>query len=139
MLKYIEKCTGANHDGPAWIARVRLSKTGRTVYFNGRALKRARGGIGAGNHWDLETGDAYWISGVKRAGTNRHWAGTGSIAIEAAAVDEYLAITGQKALDLNRFVIVHDLDPPDPKKFIHIENDADAYDDFRFPDLDTGN
>ena len=40
MLKYIELKTGYNDNGPAWIGRVKVSKSGCTLYFNGRALKR---------------------------------------------------------------------------------------------------
>ena len=63
MLKYIELKTGFADNGPAWIARVKLSKSGRTVYFNGHALKRAGGGLPGGNQYDLATGQAYWVSG----------------------------------------------------------------------------
>jgi hypothetical protein len=38
MLKYIERKSGYRHNGPAWIRRVRSSRSGRTIYFNGRAL-----------------------------------------------------------------------------------------------------
>ena len=59
-------------NGPAWIARVKLSKSGRIVYFNGKALKRAIGGGISGNHVDLQTGEEYWVSGVKKDGLDRH-------------------------------------------------------------------
>ena len=39
MLKYIELKSGYNDNGPAWIGRVQQSRTGRTVYFNGMALR----------------------------------------------------------------------------------------------------
>ena len=35
MLRYIELKTGHDDNGPAWIARVKLSKSKRTIYFNG--------------------------------------------------------------------------------------------------------
>jgi hypothetical protein len=63
-LRYIELKTGYADDGPAWIGFVQLSKSGRTVYFNGKAFKRSQG-ISA-NHRDLESGDEYWISGIKK-------------------------------------------------------------------------
>jgi hypothetical protein len=133
MLKYIEKCTGANHDGPAWIGRVRTSKSGATIYFNGKAFKR--GSSGFGNHFEFETGDSYWISGVKRNGEDRHWAGAGRITIEADAVSEYLELTGQTELDPNRFRVSSAIEPPDPSKFVALENDADALEERRFPGL----
>src|SRR5687767_13049687 len=51
VLKYIELKTGHSDYGPAWIARVTLSKSARTIYFNGKAPKRANGGCVSGNHY----------------------------------------------------------------------------------------
>ena len=120
MIKYIEKCT-ANHSGPAWIGRVQLSKTGRTLYFNGKAFKRSQRAGGAGNYYDADTGELYWISGVKRDGRDRHWAGSGHIMIEAEAVDEYLEAVGTDQLDLRRFRIV-EVPPTDATSFHEREN-----------------
>jgi hypothetical protein len=44
MLRYIELKTGYNDNGPAWIGRIRLSKSSQTVYFNGKAFKRGSAG-----------------------------------------------------------------------------------------------
>lgn len=115
MLKYIELKTGHSGDGPAWIARVRTSKSGRTVYFHGKALKRAH--LPSANHLDLVTGEAYWVSGVKQDGPDRHRAGPGRVAIEAGAVGEYLRITGAPELDLARFEVIEDLPPTEPSAF----------------------
>jgi hypothetical protein len=103
MLRYIELKTGHSDNGPAWIAHVKLSKSGRTVYFNARALKRATGGGASGNHFDVQTGEEYWVSGVKKSGLDRHWAGSGIVSIEAAAVAEYLRLTGAGELDRSLF------------------------------------
>ena len=119
-LKYIELKTGYNDNGPAWIGRVKLSKSGRTIYFNGRALKQ--GSSGAGNFVDLVTGESFWVSNVKRDGTDRHWAGSGKILVEAAAVDEYLSIIRSTELDRSRFVITHDIRDTDPSEFVDVEN-----------------
>lgn len=43
MLRYIELKTEFHHRGPAWIARVMTSRSGRTIYFDGKALKRMVG------------------------------------------------------------------------------------------------
>ena len=61
-LFYIEKMTGTNHNGPAWISFVKQSKTGKTIYFNDMALKKK----GRGTYFDIETGEEYWISKVKK-------------------------------------------------------------------------
>jgi hypothetical protein len=120
MLKYIELKSGYNDDGPAWIGQVTLSKSGRTVYFNGKAFKRA--GRGSGNYIDFDTRDSYWISGIKKRGLNRHWAGSGKIIIEAAAVDEYLRLIQASELDLSTFVVSDAIQPTDPSKFHETEN-----------------
>ncbi|WP_242622499.1 hypothetical protein [Intestinimonas timonensis] len=44
---------------------------------------------------DIENGDEYWISGLKKAESNRHWAGRGKILIDRRAVPEYLALIGE--------------------------------------------
>lgn len=121
MLRYVELKTGYHDDGPAWIARVELSRSGQTVYFNGRSLKRAGGGA-AGNYYDLETREIYWVSGVKKRGGDRHWSGRGRITIEARAVAEYLELIDVEALDKRRFLISDDLAPPDPSRFHELEN-----------------
>jgi hypothetical protein len=122
MLRYIELKTGHHDDGPAWIGRVKLSKSGRTVYFDGRALKQGARGA-AGNFFDLRTGEVYWVSRVKRDGSDRHWAGSGKITIEAAAVQEYVSTIGASTLDRSRFVVSHDIRETDPRDFVDLENE----------------
>jgi hypothetical protein len=119
VLKYIELKTGFSDNGPAWIARVKLSKSGRTIYFNGRALKQSQR---PGHFLDLETRESFWVSGVKRDGTDRHWAGSGRILVEAAALDEYLSIVGRTELDRSRFAVTHDIRETDPLDFVEREN-----------------
>jgi len=120
MIRYIELKSGYHDDGPAWIARVLVSKSGRTVYFDGKALKRTTQ-AGAGNFYDVETGEDYWVSGVKKSGGDRHWAGRGKITIDAGAVDEYLHIIGATELD-STFVVSTTIEPPNAKKFHGLEN-----------------
>ncbi|MEN6577707.1 MAG: hypothetical protein ABFD90_15290 [Phycisphaerales bacterium] len=101
---------------------MQTSRSGQTVYFNGKAFKRAGGGSG-GNHYDLETGERYWISGVKKDGSDRHWAGSGKIIIEADAVEEYLHAVGAPELDKSRFVVSNEIKPADPSTFHQLENE----------------
>ncbi len=122
VLRYIELKTGFADNGPAWIAHVKLSKSGRTVYFDGKALKRSNRGGASGNHYDLATGEQYWVSGVKKTGEDRHWAGSGVIRIEAGAVGQYLRVTDKAELDRGRFEVIPDLEEPDPSKFVALEN-----------------
>ena len=51
-------------------------------------------------------GDEYWISGLKKRESNRHWAGRGKIMIDRRAVNEYLALIEEKELPLNLFEVV---------------------------------
>jgi hypothetical protein len=118
---YIELKTGYNDNGPAWIGQVKFSQSGRTVYFNGHALKRSGGG-GGSNHYDLETSDGYWVSGIKKDGTDRHWAGSGKIMIEARVVDEYLKLTGEDKLDTSRFEVTTNIADTDIQRFHEKEN-----------------
>jgi hypothetical protein len=100
-LVYVELKSGFSADGPAWIAVAAASKTGATLYSNGKAFKSLKGsGIGA-NYYDIETRDEYWISGIKKNNQDRHWAGWGNILIDQTAVDAYLAVTGYSCLPSN--------------------------------------
>jgi hypothetical protein len=122
MLKYIELKSGYHDNGPAWIARVKVSSSGRTLYFDGKALKRTSRGGSGGNYYDLESGEDYWVSGIKKNGLDRHWAGSGLVAIEAGAVPEYLRLVGATQLDLAKLKVIKDLEDPEPSKFYDLEN-----------------
>jgi hypothetical protein len=103
-IKYVELKTGFQDNGPAWIGRVKNSKSGNTVYFNNRAFKKYQGV--AGNYFDIETLDEYWISGIKKDGCDRHWAGSGKVVIDRKVVPEYLSITGEKELNRSKFEVI---------------------------------
>jgi hypothetical protein len=120
MLKYIELKSGFADDGPAWIARVKQSRSGQTIYFNGRALKK----IKRGTYADIESGEQYWVSGVKKDASDRHWAGSGKVLVEATAVQEYLAIVGADKLDARKHQVVEPLPSTDPSRFVALENAA---------------
>lgn len=122
MLRYIELKSGFHDNGPAWIGRVKISRTKGTIYFNGHALRRAKGRGIAGNYFDIETRDEYWVSGIKRNGEDRHWAGSGPILIEASAVAEYLALRKRQKLDPKRYQITESIVPTDIAKFEKLEN-----------------
>jgi hypothetical protein len=76
-----------------------------------------------GPAWIGRIRDSYWISGVKKSGQDRHYAGSGPITIEDAAVEEYLKETGATELDLSVFRITHDIQPTDSGKFHRLENE----------------
>ena len=89
-ILYVELKSDYGDSGPAWIGRVRTSKTGRRLYYRDLTLQRKHGI--AGNHVDVETGDEYWVSGVKKNGRDRHWAGSGPVEIDADVFHEYLEL-----------------------------------------------
>lgn len=122
MLRYIELKSGFGDSGPAWIGRVTLSRSKTTVYFNGRALKRTKGGGVSGNYYDIESGEEYWVSGVKRNGQDRHWAGSGRVLVEAGAVHEYLALRNLKSLDPKTHEVTGSIVQTDIAKFKELEN-----------------
>lgn len=103
-LMYIELKTGYSDDGPAWIGYVKTSKSKKTIYFNDHAFQKNIGNYA--NYIDIENGDKYWISGLKKEESNRHWAGHGKIMIDRRAVNEYLFLIGEKELPLNLFEVV---------------------------------
>ena len=64
-LKYIELKSGFSEKGTAWIGLVSFSKSGKTVYFNGKGFQSLGGtGVEGGNYYEIGTGNEYWISGV---------------------------------------------------------------------------
>ena len=102
-LRYIELKTSWNDNGPAWIGFVTESRSGKMVYFNDHAFERQNEEYS--NYIDVETQEEYWISGVKKNGEDRHWAGGGIITIDKKAVALYLSITGMKELPKSRYRI----------------------------------
>ena len=102
-IRYIELKTGYNDNGPAWIGNVKESKSGKTIYFNDHAFQKYHGAFS--NYIDIETGDEYWISRVKKNGEDRHWAGSGKITIDRKVIDEYLEIVNADKLDESKFII----------------------------------
>ena len=92
------------------------------MYLGHKLLKRAHGGGIAGNYFDADSGDEYWVSGVKRDGRDRHSTGSGKVAIEVGAVSEYLNAVGRTQLDKSQFVVVPDFEHPDIERTHAREN-----------------
>lgn len=120
-LRYVELKSGYAGNGPAWIGLAEFSKTRQTVYFNGQAFRSIGGSGMAGNFVDIETGDEYWISGIKKDGNDRHWSGSGVIKIDRNVVDLYLRSVGEDKLNSKRFEIT-DILPTDKQRFKDLEN-----------------
>jgi len=120
-IRYIE-CKSDSADWmDAWISRVKYSGSKKTVYFNGMALKSSHGRGISGNYYNMENGDEYWISGVKKNEWNRHWAGGGKIMIERSLVKwfrEYVSYNPDKIL-----VVIDDIPETDIDRLHSIENE----------------
>jgi hypothetical protein len=91
-LMYIENKYGDTDGAGARIGWVTFSKTGQTVYYRGKSLSKMKGRGVRGNFFDQDTGDEYWVSGVKKRGSNVHWAEKISVVIDPDALDAYRAM-----------------------------------------------
>jgi hypothetical protein len=85
---YIEsKANGLT--GPARIGRVTFSKTGKTIYYQGRVFQSLKGAGFKSNFYDVATGEEFWISGPRKDGADRLYGGTEAIEIDADVRLEY--------------------------------------------------
>jgi hypothetical protein len=85
-IMYIED-KGGGLIGPARIGRVTFSKTGSTIYYQGRSFQRVRGF--KHNYEHVETGDHFWISGPKHDGGDALYGGSTPIEIDEDVRREY--------------------------------------------------
>jgi len=91
-VMYVENKDGKIDGAEGRIGWVTFSQSGRTVYYRGKQLQRAKGGGIRGNFFDTETGEEYWISGVKKRGSNAHWAERIKVEVDDDAAEEYRVI-----------------------------------------------
>ncbi len=89
-IMYIERKAG-NLTGPARIGRVTYSKTGATIYYNGKEFRSLKGRGFKANYFDVETGEEYWISGPRKDGSDALYATNIPTAIDDDVRDEYFA------------------------------------------------
>ena len=85
-------------------------------------LKGQRRSWDGGNYFDMETGESFWVSGVKKNGEDRHWAGSGKILVEAAALSDYLKVIGAKTLDRTRCEVTDAIRQTDIKRLSQLAN-----------------
>lgn len=83
--------------GPARIGWVSFSKTGKTLHYGGKSFQSLKGSGFKANYFDVESGDHYWISGPRRDGADRLYAGGPPVDVDEDAWDEYwAAIRGRR-------------------------------------------
>jgi hypothetical protein len=86
---YVENKDGDLDGAAARIGWVTFSKSGLSVRYRGRLLQRLGGAGVRGNFVDEATGEEFWVSAIKRDGSNRHRAERGTrVAIDADAAEE---------------------------------------------------
>jgi hypothetical protein len=85
-IVYIEN-KGEGINGPARIGRVTFSKSGKSLYYQGRRFHPLSGRGFKANYSDCETHEHYWISGCKKRGGDRLYSGT--IEIDEDVREEY--------------------------------------------------
>lgn len=119
-IMYVEN-KSEGHSGLAWIGVVEFSKSGQTVYFDNKALKKLKTTGISGNHFNIETGEEYWISGVKKNAEDRHWAGGGKVMLDKNCIEEYLTLINAVNVDDRKYIIV-EIEKTDKSRFTNIEN-----------------
>ena len=92
-LMYVENKDGDVDGVNGRIGWVSFSRSGQTVYYRGRELAKAKGGGIRGNFFDVATREEYWVSGVKKRGSNTHPSEGASVEIDADALEAYRAAT----------------------------------------------
>lgn len=83
---YIE-CKAEGIVGPARIGRVTFSKSGKSIYYNGKTFQTLGGRGYKSNYFDVDTGEEYWISGCRKDGVNALYSTT--VEIDADVREEY--------------------------------------------------
>jgi hypothetical protein len=87
-IMYIENKAGGL-TGPARIGRVSFSKTGRTLYYDGKSFQSLKGAGFKSNYYDIETGEEYWISGPRKDGADRLYGEPSPVEVDEGVREEY--------------------------------------------------
>jgi len=72
----------------------------------------------------METGESFWVSGVKKNGEDRHWAGSGKVLIEAAAVSDYLEAIEAEILNTSRCEVTNSICQTDIKRLSRLTDSS---------------
>lgn len=85
---YIE-CKSDGLTGPARIGRVTYSKTGATIYYEGKEFQSLKGNGFKSNYFEVNTGDEYWISGPRKDGADALYATNITAKVDDDVWEEY--------------------------------------------------
>lgn len=87
-IMYIE-CKAGGLTGDARIGRVFFSKTGRTLYYDGKSFQSLKGAGFKSNYFEVDSRDEYWISGPKKDGSDRLYGERLPIVVDGDVAEEY--------------------------------------------------
>jgi hypothetical protein len=85
-IMYVEH-KGGGITGPGRITRVTFSKSGSSVYVDGKRLQTLDGAGFKANYFEVETGEEYWVSGPKKDGRDRLYPGV--VEVDEDVWEEY--------------------------------------------------
>lgn len=85
-LMWIEH-KGGELAGPSRIGRVQYSKSGASLYYDGRTFQSLKGQGFKANYVDVESGEQYWISGCHRDGRDALY--STSVEVDEDVLEEY--------------------------------------------------
>lgn len=85
---------GGRHYRPRKNRRVTFSKSGQSLYYQGRRFKTLKGSGFKANYYEIETGEEYWISGCKKDGTDALYSTT--VEIDEDVREEYWTVIRNK-------------------------------------------
>jgi hypothetical protein len=86
---YTDQLIEGGLTGPGRIGRITFSKTGATLYYQGRSLQSLKGGGFKSNYFAIETGEHFWISGPKKNGEDALYATNVPTEIDEDVREEY--------------------------------------------------
>ena len=88
-LIYIEYKSGEIEGHKARVGWVTFSKSGKSIYYRNLMFSPIKGGGISGNYFCETLEGEFWISGIKKRGSNAHWAEYANIHIDTDAVEAY--------------------------------------------------
>lgn len=86
-IMYIEYKGNDGIAGSARIGRVKFSKSGKSIHYDGKTFKTLKGNGFKSNYFDVATGEYYWISGCRKDGRDALYGTTAKI--DTDVMEEY--------------------------------------------------
>jgi hypothetical protein len=94
-IMYIENKSDGE-SGPARIGLITFSKSGKSIYYQGKEFRSLKGSGLKSNYFEVESGDNYWISRPKKNGTDRLYSEKIPTEIDEDVREEYWIEIRQK-------------------------------------------